>query len=591
MIDQTDFIQDNPWTKAQIKKAKADFRVFVFILWRTLGLPEPTPIQYDIAKCLMNPLSDRFIIQGFRGVAKSYLTCAYAVWQLWKNPQIKVLVVSASKDRADANAVFIKRIITLLPFLKELLPTDKQRNTQNVFDVGLAVPDISPSVKSVGITGQITGSRADLLIADDVEIPNNSATQVQRDKLNESVKEFDSILKPGGQILYLGTPQSEMSLYNELQKRGYTARVWTVEYPSTQKERDEYGDTLAPYIAKDWKDKKGKPTDPMRFDELEIAKRRLSYGKAGFSLQFMLNTNLSDIERYPLKIQDLIVTDLDMKEASLKWNWCADAGKRHADLASVALKGDYFYAPLSRSEETETYTGTVMAIDPSGRGKDETAYAIIKYLNGYLFVMEVGGYQTGYSETTLTNLANQAKFWGVNTVLYESNFGDGMFGQLLKPVFNRIHPCAVEEVRSLAQKEKRIVETLEPVMMRHKLIVNKTVIKEDYKVYENNQHYSLIYQMTRLTTDRGALAHDDRLDALSMAISYWKDVMDRDEQQGIDEQLDEMLENMFDPERGLTYIPELHDEDKQPIKGVKNYKNIKLEMIKDLNTSEKIKYK
>ena len=591
LIEYNDFIQDNPWTKGQIKKAKTDFRVFVFILWRTLGLPEPTPIQYDIAKSLMHPLSDRFIIQGFRGVAKSYLTCAYAVWQLWKNPQIKVLVVSASKDRADANAVFIKRIITLLPFLKELLPTDKQRNTQNVFDVGLAVPDISPSVKSVGITGQITGSRADLLIADDVEIPNNSATQVQRDKLNESVKEFDSILKPGGQILYLGTPQSEMSLYNELQKRGYTARVWTVEYPSTQKERDEYGDTLAPYIAKDWEEKKGKPTDPMRFDELEIAKRRLSYGKAGFSLQFMLNTNLSDIERYPLKIQDLIVTDLDMKEASLKWNWCADAGKRHADLASVALKGDYFYAPLSRSEETEAYTGTVMAIDPSGRGKDETAYAIIKYLNGYLFVMEVGGYQTGYSEATLTNLANQAKFWGVNTVLYESNFGDGMFGQLLKPVFNRIHPCAVEEVRSMAQKEKRIVETLEPVMMRHKLIVNKTVIKEDYKVYENNQHYSLIYQMTRLTTDRGALAHDDRLDALSMAISYWKDVMDRDEQQGIDEQLDEMLENMFDPERGLTYIPELHDEDKQPIKGVKNYKNIKLEMIKDLNTSEKIKYK
>ena len=591
LIEYNDFIQDNPWTKGQIEKAKTDFRVFVFILWRTLGLPEPTPIQYDIAKSLMNPLSDRFIIQGFRGVAKSYLTCAYAVWQLWKNPQIKVLVVSASKDRADANAVFIKRIITLLPFLKDLLPTDKQRNTQNVFDVGLAVPDISPSVKSVGITGQITGSRADLLIADDVEIPNNSATQVQRDKLNESVKEFDSILKPGGQILYLGTPQSEMSLYNELQKRGYTARVWTVEYPSTQKERDEYGDTLAPYIAKDWEEKKGKPTDPMRFDELEIAKRRLSYGKAGFSLQFMLNTNLSDIERYPLKIQDLIVTDLDMKEASLKWNWCADAGKRHADLASVALKGDYFYAPLSRSEETEAYTGTVMAIDPSGRGKDETAYAIIKYLNGYLFVMEVGGYQTGYSEATLTNLANQAKFWGVNTVLYESNFGDGMFGQLLKPVFNRIHPCAVEEVRSMAQKEKRIVETLEPVMMRHKLIVNKTVIKEDYKVYENNQHYSLIYQMTRLTTDRGALAHDDRLDALSMAISYWKDVMDRDEQQGIDEQLDEMLENMFDPDRGLTYIPELHDnEDKQPV-GTKNYKNVKLEMIKDLNTGEKIKYK
>lgn len=590
LIDINEF-KNAYWTDEQVKKAKEDFRVFVFILWKSLGLPDPTPIQYDIAKNLMYPISDRFIIEGFRGVAKSYLTCAYTVWRLWKNPQLKVLIVSASKDRSDANAVFVRRIINLLPFLKELVPQDGQRNTQNLFDVGLAIPDISPSVKSVGITGQITGSRADILVADDIEVPNNSGTQAQRDKLGEAVKEFDAVLKPDGQIIYLGTPQNEMSLYNELQKRGYKCRVWTVRYPEDKKQLEDYGDTLAPFILDNWEKHKGEPTDPKRFNEQEIAGRELSYGKAGFALQFMLNTNLSDAEKYPLKVQDLIVADLDMNEASLKWSWTSDPSKRLKDVASVALKGDFFYSPLMQSPETEEYTGTVMAIDPSGRGKDETAFAIIKYLNGYLFLMETGGYQSGYSDTTLETLANKAKFWKVNTVVYESNFGDGMFGKLLAPVFSRIYPCALEEIRSKAQKEQRIIDTLEPVMMRHKLIVNKSVVLNDYKVYERDPNYSLIYQMTRLTNVRGALAHDDRLDALEMAIEYFANCMDRDYQTGMEERMDELLDRWSDPDRGIFYIEEMHNNAPQTPVGRHDYSRVKLAMLKDLNTAEKIKYK
>lgn len=549
------------WTEEQITEASKDFRVFVFMVWKSIGLPAPTAIQYDIAKYLMTPPGDRFIIEGFRGVAKSFLTCAYTVWRLWKDPQLKVLVVSASKDRADANAVFIKRIIMLLPFLEPLLPQRGQRDTQNLFDVGLAVPDISPSVKSVGITGQITGSRADLLIADDVEVPNNSGTQIQRDKLSEAVKEFDAVLKPGGQIIYLGTPQNEMSLYNELTKRGYKKMVWTVTYPKDQKERENYGDELAPFIAQKFDMNptrySGLPTDPERFDEDEIAKRKLSYGRAGFALQFMLNTNLSDAEKYPLKVKDLIVADLDLNSSSMKWAWCSEPSKRLHDVPCVALKGDYFYGALSRSEETENYTGTVMAIDPSGRGKDESAYAIVKYLNGYLFLMEVGGYRNGYAPETLSALALKAKFYGVNEVVIESNFGDGMFLQLLKPVLNKTHPCSTSEVNNRTQKEQRIIDTLEPVMMQHRLIINTTVIMEDYGVYEGNPAYSLFYQMTRLCNERGALAHDDRLDAVSMAVAHWKEVLDRDADTGIEEHLEEQLEAWSDPDRGITYIPDM----------------------------------
>ena len=143
------------------------FPLFCSLVWQTIGLPQTTPIQVDIAKTLQHPPNDRFILMGCRGVAKSFITCAYVVWCLWKNPQLKIMVVSANKERADANATFIKKIINELPFLEHLKAREGQRDTQNLFDVGPSKPDHSPSVKSVGIKGQLTGSRADLIVADD----------------------------------------------------------------------------------------------------------------------------------------------------------------------------------------------------------------------------------------------------------------------------------------------------------------------------------------------------------------------------------------------------------------------------------------
>lgn len=360
------------WSKKDIDNAHENFWAFVYIVWKSIDLPDPTPIQLDIANYLQHPPTDRIIIEGFRGVAKSFLTCTYVVWRLWRDRQLKSEIVSASGDRADANARFIKRIIHTLPFLSDMRADKTQLDTQNIFDVGGAVPDISPSVKSIGITGQITGTRADILIADDVEVPKNSGTQTQRDKLSEAVKEFDAILKPNGQIIYLGTPQTESSLYNVLQQRGYVARVWTVRYPELETIENNYGDSLAPFIynkVQEHPELVGEPTDPLRFNKNEIMKRELSYGKAGFALQFMLNTKLSDEEKYPLKVSDLIVTSLDMKESSIKWSWARGREQLIKDIPCTALTGDFYYNELARSPETAPYQMTVMSIDPSGRGK------------------------------------------------------------------------------------------------------------------------------------------------------------------------------------------------------------------------------
>jgi hypothetical protein len=175
------------------------------------------------------------------------------------------------------------------------------------------------------------------------------------------------------------------------------------------------------------------------------------------------------------------------------------------------------------------YEGSIMAVDPSGRGSDETAYAVVKQLHGNLFATAAGGLKGGYDDDTLTKLAMVAKEQKINGVIVEANFGDGMFSKIFQPILNRHHPCVIEEIRNHTQKEKRIIDILEPVLNRHRLIVDVDVIKKDLKKTDDNPVYSLFYQLTRITKDRGSLKHDDILDVLAMAVGYWVESMSRDE--------------------------------------------------------------
>lgn len=524
-----------------------DFRSFLFIVWKHLNLPDPTPIQYDIAKHIQNG-KRRIIVEAFRGVGKSWITSAYAVWLLYMNPQLNILVVSASKSRADDFSTFTLRLIKEMPILEHLIPSETQRQSKISFDVGPAKASHAPSIKSVGISGQLAGSRADVLIADDCEAINNSQTQGMRDKLSEAVKEFDAILKPEGRIIYLGTPQNQESLYNKLPERGYEVTIWPARYP-TPDQRIGYGSNLAKII-----DNKlindpeivGEPTDPKRFDTYDLMEREASYGRSGFALQFQLDTRLSDAMRYPLKVSDLIVMDTDQAVAPERLIWSSDAQYIQEDLPNVSFSGDHYHKPMFIEGDFVEYSGSVMAIDPSGQGRDETGYCVIKQLNGNLFVRRCGGLKGGYDERTLRKLVEIAKQEQVNEIIVESNFGGGMFNSLLIPILGREYPCTLSEVRHNTQKEKRIIDTLEPVLNQHRLIIDKKVIEEDYKSTqglppEMALRYQLMYQMTRLTADRGSLANDDRLDALSMAVAFWVSQVAQDTERQMATRKEELL--------------------------------------------------
>tara|TARA_R100000231_G_scaffold138970_1_gene118706 strand:+ start:737 stop:2410 length:1674 start_codon:yes stop_codon:yes gene_type:complete len=532
------------------------FKNFLYIAWKHLQLPDPTPMQYEIADYLQYG-SKRICIQAFRGAGKSWITSAFTVWNLLMDCDRNILVVSASKTRADDFSTFTQRLIQELPICEHLVPNENQRQSKVSFDVGGARASHAPSVKSMGITGQLTGSRADLIIADDVESANNSQTQLMRDRLGETVKEFDSIIKPEvGRIVFLGTPQTEMSLYNQLEERGFKTQIWSARYPG-EKEKINYGSKLAKSLIENkYNLKPGDPIDPKRFDEEDLMEREASYGRSGFALQFMLDTTLSDVNMYPLKLNDLMVmSGIDSwDEAPGKVQWASGIEQIKAldpELPNVGLKGDYYVAPMYCSSEYYSFEGSVMSIDPAGRGKDRTAYSIVKMLNGILYLTDIGSFEGGYEDQTLTDLALAAKAQNVNQIIVESNFGDGMFNRLLEPILAKIWPVSLDEVRSSIQKEKRIIDTLEPVMNQHRLVINQELIRRDFDLDRDHQ---LFYQMSRITRSKGSLRHDDQIDVLAMAVQYWNEAIGRDVDQALDsakeerlrEELDDFLEHTID---------------------------------------------
>jgi len=190
----------------------------------------------------------------------------------------------------------------------------------------------------------------------------------------------------------------------------------------------------------------------------------------------------------------------------------------------------------------------VLAIDPSGRGSDELAWAVIAELNGNFFLLESGGTTRGYEPEVLSMLAARAKRWQVNYCVAESNMGDGMFTALLSPAMAKVHPVSIEEVRVSQQKERRIVDTLAPLVQQHRLVVSSELIRRDYhdaeRDPETGHQRSLMYQLSRITVDRGSLTFDDRIDATALGVKFFTDAAAQDQEKAKAARQDELEDTM-----------------------------------------------
>ena len=564
-----------------LQKHYEDFNDFLHDVQLEVFGWETTDVQYDIGDFLHN--GGRYImIQAQRGQAKTTITAIYAVWCLIHDPKHRVIIVSAAGDKANEIAKGIINIINAMPILECMRPDRNagDRTSTEAFDLHYTLrgDNMNPSVKCMGITSNLQGKRADLLIADDIESTKNASTQTQREQLLHLTRDFTSICTDG-RIIYLGTPQTIDSIYNTLPARGYVVRIWPGRFP-TEEEEQEYGEHLAPFLLERMQNNPllrtgggilgdvGQPIDT-RINELVLQEKELDQGPAYFKLQHMLCTKLSDSERFPLKTRNLVVMHLNPDEVPGKITWQPRPDLRIQPYPGSNLQEE-FYRPAHLLPEMFKYAGRAMYVDTAGGGQngDETAAAITFFLHGMVFLMDVKGFPGGHREDVFDGLSAMAWKWQVNQIQVEKNFGNGAFAQTWRPILDIFYrdtsqdtlPCGpvIEDVWESGQKELRIIENLEPIMARHSLIVNEHLLQQDVESVQKYPldkrcTYMLFHQMARITRDKNALLHDDRLDAVAGAVRIWVTRINQDADKMLAQQRQENIMQFF--ENPLGYEP------------------------------------
>jgi len=490
-----------------------DFRNHLWACFKYLGLGEPTSAQYAMAERLQS-FADDMQLQAGRGFGKSVITACLASWFLLKDPNCTIMVVSATGNKATEFISMTRRILDLVPYCEHLKPGD--HTTDNAFAFNVEARTKIGQDKSCfarGISSQITGSHADYVIGDDIEIEGNCETANAREKLLNKVSEFEQIRNVGGRVIFLGTPQIKDSIYNQL-KSGYKV----TKFPAVMPDKDNITETED---VDEWvlglNLEPGQATQPERFPDEVLMERMAKIGPKLFALHYKLDTSLADFEKYPLRLSDLIVIDVHPDTCPEKIVWANS--KPMKGIPAFGLSGDVIYDPMWVSDNYTDYVSRVMYVDPSGRGEDETAVCVASFANGYIYIHELIGYPGGYEKGVLKKIARLAYDYDVKHIMVESNFGDAMYCQLLLPVVMEVcGRVAVEDYRVSGRKEARIIEALEPVMASHRLVFDRRAICQ-----EENQK-----QITRIFDKKGALPRDDRVDVLAAAVSHWEAMLSTD---------------------------------------------------------------
>lgn len=530
------------------KAAFSNFLEFAELGMQFLGF-DITDIQLDIAEYMWKS-PDKAMVQAQRGEAKSTLAALYAVWCVVQDNDTRVLVVSAGARQASDVARSIVRLVqqwNLLCWLR----ADKQagdRTSTEAYDVHYSLrrpAEKSASISCVGITANLQGMRADLLIPDDVETQKNSLTQLQREQLALLTKEFSAICTHG-KILYLGTPQSKDSLYKSLPSRGYSIRIWTSRYPTNDELKHYRQDELAPVILEriatdpslqtggGISGLRGQSVDPQRYSEEDLQGKELEYGDEGYALQFMLDTTLSDLMRQRLRVQDMPVVDCGFDYAPEVVHWSGDERLR-IQHTNAACQTELFLQSPQQSKEYAAYSQTVMFIDPAGAGGDEVAFCVGAEAAGYVHLFTTGGIAGGFTEENCQRLIAIAEEYGVQMLHLERNMGHGTATALMRNLLRTAgKSLQVQDYYVTGQKERRIIDTLAPIMRRHKLVLHRQAIADDWRwclqqPEKSRNQFSLFRQITDITYDRGSLVHDDRLDCLQALVQYFSSMLATDD--------------------------------------------------------------
>jgi hypothetical protein len=480
------------------------FRTFLRVTRPSvLSFAEMGAVHEPVIEGLVSP-EPRVLILASRGTGKSLITAQFVCWKLFRNHLEMALCVSKSDNQAKALLKGIKSFIISCPMLECLKPDEKGLDSATQFEVKAAIGKLGmfTSVFSCGLTGQLTGKRASILIADDVETPRNSATVELVDTLQEQVGEFQHIMVPGAKLIYLGTPQSVFSLYGRLARnpefKVFRAQIFAQDDIDGKTEIDSL-----------W---------PARFSADQLMKTKRSISKIAWRLHYAIDLDETIQHERPLQLKELPVLD-----------WPADA--THLPVAisitdkkldgfptgSADLQADWWLEAIPSSEHVAPISITTLAVDPAGglKGKgDAVGTAVISITSGGRGILRhLEGVRADTTQAAIARVAAIGHEFSVNHVVVEETSAS-LFGHQLSTVMaSRGYPAIPESVSGSNQKKgSRIISTLGPVMGTGRLIILKSVL-------ESEGGREFVNQMTAASWDgRIGIRNDDIVDAVSWAV-------------------------------------------------------------------------
>lgn len=416
--------------------------------WNDLQKQDTPAFHTKIAEWLERQYkaNARMLLMAFRSAGKSTLAGLFSAWLLLREPNTRILVMAADQALAGKMVRQVKRILERHPLTKHLKPKSADQWASDRFTVARDAELRDPSMLAKGITANITGARADVIICDDVEVPNTTATPEKRASLRERLVELTYVLAHGGRMLYIGTPHNYHSIYAENPR---------VELDEETAFLEGYERLVIPI-----EDEDGISAWPEHYSSEDIARLKRHTGPNKFASQMLLRpVNITEgrLKTSALRYYEGVVGFVkELRQIEL-------AGKRMISASA------YWDPALGNSRDRSVLA--VVFTDEDG----ESWLQQLKYL-------ELDNYSDVDEATQqCRQVAREAQLLLLPSITVETNGIGGLLPEILRREINKIgFGCTVKKKHNTRPKDLRILESFDAILAARSLHVHKRLLKTPF---------------------------------------------------------------------------------------------------------------